>query len=638
MPQFPLCLRSANCRNRCRRHWPGTGSLPAPGMYLGTPQAAVPVGIGWGESLPGIPDLTDFARKLNDNETLLDRRDTLADHGMLSLVVRTHEQNRLTGHINNVILGWVARANPWMWKYGNTAFLTGLLVVALVLALLRGILVFVQQEMAARATLEAATRLRRAIYHHTFRLGTLAIRALGPSEAVSIFARHVEAVHDALYARLTVYCRAPITFALLLLFALLVHFWLALAFLLSALLVWLIGGQVATHFKRQGRRATNHAAEQLTLLRESLMLMRLVKVYLMDLFNQSRVERQLARYATAQQIRFRGEAIYRPLLLFLGVLATVLLLYVAGLSVFHEHLSMPSAITLATALVSLYWPLNAWLENRKLLRRGRESAVFIFRFLDRPGEVAQMVGAEFLAPLSKQLEFNKVSLREPGTARMLLHDVSFTVRAGQRVALVGADDLEKQALVYLIPRFLDPTAGEIRIDGHNLRWVTLDSLRVQIAVVLQHNLIFHDTVANNIGCGDPGFALPQIIEAAKTAHAHHFIQKLPHGYETAIGELGHALNVGEQFRIALARAILRDPALLIVEEPALPLDDDTKALLDDTFTRLLAQPHGHLPAASAIDDQIVRSGVLAAQRQARRNRRPSRTAGEQFAVPAFALH
>jgi ATP-binding cassette subfamily B protein len=106
-------------------------------------------------------------------------------------------------------------------------------------------------------------------------------------------------------------------------------------------------------------------------------------------------------------------------------------------------------------------------------------------------------------------------------------------------------------------------------------------------MVLQNDLVFHDTVANNIGCGDQAYTLPQIIEAAKMAHAHHFIQKLPQGYETAIGELGHPLNVSQKFRIALARVILRDPALVIIEEPEQALDDDTKALLDDTFARFL---------------------------------------------------
>jgi ATP-binding cassette subfamily B protein len=317
------------------------------------------------------------------------------------------------------------------------------------------------------------------------------------------------------------------------------------------------------------------------------MLMRLVKCYLMEQFNQARVERQLSRYSQTQLVRYRGEAIYQPLLLFFGLLCALLLLFVAGGIVLYGQLTVAGVIVLATALVSLYRPLERWIESRRLLRRGKDSASQVFRFLERRGDVGQVVGAEFLPPLGKQVEFDNVSLREPGTGRMLLEDVSLRIKAGQRVGLIGADDLEKHALVYLLPRLLDPSAGEIRIDQHNLRWVTLDSLRAQIAIVLTHNLVFHDTVANNIGCGDGAYTLPQIIEAAKVAHAHHFIQKLPQGYETPIGELGHQLSASEQFRIGLARAVLRDPALLIIEEPEAALDEDTKALLDDTYTRVL---------------------------------------------------
>jgi ATP-binding cassette subfamily B protein len=523
--------------------------------------------------------------------------DGLTDHGALSLVVRSEIRHNLLGPSASTLaqynpyraaspfLGWLARWNTWSWT--NLSDLIGLLVLAVVVGLLHGVLTFVMYDAAARASTEAAMRLRRAVYHHTFRLGTLAFRALGPGEAVSIFTRHVEAVHDALYAWMTVWSRQPVKFALLLAFCLLIHPLLTIAFLLGAVLVYLAGGRVAARVRRQGRAATTRAAEQLTLIRESLMLMRLVKCYLMELFNQSRVERQLARYAGFQLRRYRGEAFYRALLIALGVLAAVGLLFVAGLLVLHDELGVAGGIALAAALVSLYWPLQSWLENGRLVRRGREAAVTLFRFLDRPGEVGQVVGAEFLAPLHNELEFDNVSLKEPGSGRMLLQDVSLTIKAGQRIGLVGPDELEKHALVYLLPRFLDPTAGEIRIDEHNLRWITLDSLRAQIALVMQHNLVFHDTVANNIGCGDRGYTLPQIIEAAKTAHAHHFIQKLPRGYETAIGELGHPLSLSEQFRIALARAILRDPALLIIEEPEAALDEDSKSLVDDTFTRIL---------------------------------------------------
>jgi len=281
-----------------------------------------------------------------------------------------------------------------------------------------------------------------------------------------------------------------------------------------------------------------------------------------------------------------GEALYQPFLIFLGATAAVVLLLAAGVVLLNLQLGIASAVTLAAALVSLYWPLAAWLDHRKAWRKARTASVRVFEFLDQKSEVGQMVGAEFLTPLSKTLEFRNVSLRDP-QGKKLLDDVNFTISAGQRVALVGADDSEKHALIYLLTRFLDPTQGEIKMDGKDLRYVTLDSLRTQIGLVLQNSLVFNDTVASNISCGDTGFTLPRIIEAAKTAHAHQYIQKLPQGYETPIGEMGHALPRSVQFLIALARAIVRDPALFIIEEPVMSLSDDLKALLDDTYARVL---------------------------------------------------
>jgi ATP-binding cassette subfamily B protein len=506
----------------------------------------------------------------------------LQDFGILGLVVRAQ------GTLHGPVVAQLAHWNSWTWRWGNHYYLQGLCILALGVAVVRLGLIFLTNYMAARATLEAVTRLRRAIYHHTHRLGSLAVRALGPSEAVSVSTRHLEVVHDGMYAWLTTFFREPIKFVLLLAMAMMIQFWLALAFLLFAFLVWTIGGQIAAHVRRQGRVAEQRAADHMALIQESLMLMRLVKVYLMELFNQARVERQLSAYASAQLRRYRGEALYRPLFGFLGLAAGVVLLLLAGTVLLDGNLGVTGAMVMVAALVCLYWPLVKWLEARRTIRKSRQSAKVLFDFLDRPGSVGQAIEAEFLPPLSKALEFEKVSLLEPGTGRKLLRGVNLTISAGQKVALVGPEEMEKHALVYLIPRFLDPRDGEVRIDGKNLRWVTLDSLRAQCAMVLQHNLVFNDTVGNNIGCGDPTYNLQRIIQAAKIAHAHHFIQKLPQGYGTPIGDMGHSLSIGEKFRIALARAILREPALLIIEEPATPLDDDTKAMVDDTYSRVLA--------------------------------------------------
>jgi ATP-binding cassette subfamily B protein len=373
----------------------------------------------------------------------------------------------------------------------------------------------------------------------------------------------------------------------MLLIALLTHFWLTIAFLMFAVVVWALAGLMTASFRRRSRTAARVQANRLELLLESLRHMRLVKSYLMELFNQSRVERQLADYAKAHIRRSRGDAFIRPLLTTFAVMAGFALLYLAGLVVLNEGLSVAGLVVLSVAFLSLYYPVRARIHGRRVLRHGREAAASIFEFLDRRGDVATYPDAEFLAGVTRGLEFSDVTVREPDTGRLLLKKVSFKVRAGQRIGIVGPDHDEQVALVSLIPRFLDPTEGEIKVDGRTLKWVTLDSLRSQIGWVLQNSLVFNDTVANNIGCGDPSFTLPQIIEAAKLAHAHQFIQRLPYGYETPIGELGHSLRPGEQFRIALARAILRDPSLFIIEEPAEHLDDDTKDLVDDTLDRVL---------------------------------------------------
>ena len=504
----------------------------------------------------------------------------LSDCGFLSLVVR----------MRGTFVGWLAAHtaawHEWTWANGNVPYLIGMFLAALGLAALRLGLMILSRYLAAAAVIEAVTRLRRSIYHHTNRLGTLAFRALGPTEAVSVSTRHLEAVHDGLFHWLTVYFRETVKFGLLLALTLVVNFWLAVAFFVSALFVWLIGGQIAAYFRQQGRLAELRSANQLVLIQESLMLMRLVKVYLMEGFNQTRVERQLSGYARAQLLRYRGEAIYRSVFLFLGLLAAMTLLLVAGYVVLAGQLGISSTLTLAAAIISLYGPTRIFLDARRIVRRSQNSAKVLFEFLDRQGGVGQAIEAEFLPLLTKSIQFDKVSLKEPGTGRKLLSHVSFTVRAGEKTAIVGPDDMEKHALVYLLPRFLDPSHGEVRIDGKNLRWVTLDSLRAQIAVVLQHNLVFNDTVMNNIGCGDPAYNLQKVTDAAKMAHAHQFITKLPQGYETVIGDLGEPLKLGEMFRIALARAILREPTILVIEEPTTPLDEDTKGMIDDTLQRI----------------------------------------------------
>lgn len=451
-----------------------------------------------------------------------------------------------------------------------------------------GAFAFLARYLAAIAATEAAVRMRRAVYHHAFRLGSLTVRSTGPAEAAGLVARNVEAISDALVAWLTVTIREPVRLVLLLLVALLTHFWLALIFVMGAALAWLLGTQFRGMFQAGNVRAAQQGGQHLALLQESLTSLRLVKSYVMEIFNQGRLERQLNGYARASLHRETTDAL-RFALTSLGLaLGIIALLFIAGLIVLDNQLTLAGLVFLATVLGSAFLPVRNWLEHRRLLARGEEAAVGLVKFLDRPSDVSQVVGAEVLPSLARGIEFDNVTLRDPGTNRLLLREVSLSIPAGSRVALVGTDERAKHAAVCLLLRFLDPTSGEVRFDEHNLRSVTLESLRKQVGVVLQHHLVFNDTIAANIAGGDKSFSLPQIMEAAKLAHAHQFIHKLPKGYDTPIGDMGHALTVSERFRIALARAVLRNPTVLVIEEPAAHLlDEDANHFLDDTYGRML---------------------------------------------------
>jgi ATP-binding cassette subfamily B protein len=513
--------------------------------------------------------------------------------GVLSLVVR--ERHRWTGHL----VGWLASWNPWMWRpevksttlggadggNPNLTYLLGLLIASFAVAAAFGLLMNVQAYLTAAVTIEFLTRLRRAIYLHTYRLGSLATRTAGPEEATRLFTRQADAVGAAVHASLGSAFRYPIEVVGLLALILLVNFWLAVSFLLLTALVWVIGGQITAHLRREARVASRQAEFSLAVLVESLGLVQLVKGCQMERFNQNRVERQLAEFGRSGWRKFRGNALAGPLLGAVALLAGVSLLYLAARSVLAGESTVAGLVVLVTALVTMAPPIAGWVDARLRLRRGREAAEAIEEYLDRRGEAAEAADAEYLPVLTTRIEYRSVSLREPGTGEVLLDGISFAIPAGAQVAIVGRDPAAKRALALLLARFLDPTGGEIRIEDKNIRWVTHQSLRAQVAVVLQDELTFTDTVANNIGCGDPQYTLPQIIEAAKLAHAHQFIEKLPYGYETVVGELGRVLRPGERFRLAMARALLRDPSILVIEEPVGPIDEDTLALFDDTIER-----------------------------------------------------
>jgi len=362
--------------------------------------------------------------------------------------------------------------------------------------------------------------------------------------------------------------------------------WTLLVLLAAAGLYWLIGSWIAASARQGERRDAIKAAEGQTLLMESLGLHRLVKIYGMEQYSKNRLERLLHRQGMAVQSRWYWQFISRHgRWLLLAVLMPLLALALVGNLLDHDLRLVPLMLML-TAIGCIYLILKRWQSAWHQVKMGKAAAEGLFNLLDQETDVKQVVGAEFLPPMTQKLELVNVSVLAPASDDVLLDSVNLSIATGEQVAIVG-DERARLTLAYLLPRLIDPDQGEVRIDDKPLPWVTLESVRHQVGLVLQDDLIFNDTIANNISCGDDKYTLPRIIEAAKAAHAHNFVMKLQGGYDTLIGELGEKLTISQQFRLALARAILRDPTILIIEEPANGLNEEDKAWFDDTFNRFL---------------------------------------------------
>jgi ABC-type multidrug transport system fused ATPase/permease subunit len=239
---------------------------------------------------------------------------------------------------------------------------------------------------------------------------------------------------------------------------------------------------------------------------------------------------------------------------------------------------MLSAFAAATPSVSTLLRLES---ARTGVDRSGEA---IYAYINEIPEVGQAVGAKFIEPLSKTIIFESVTYRRGD--REILKNLDLRIPAGQTTALVSLDPLQPRTAACLLPRFIEPQSGRVLFDSEDIAWGTLESLRAETAYVGGEDPCFNGTVLENITCGESRYAVAEATDAAKLVHAHNFILKLPQGYETVLGERGAQLDAGQAFRLGLARAALRKPALVIIEEPEAPLDEATKDLLDDAYNRL----------------------------------------------------
>jgi ATP-binding cassette subfamily B protein len=514
-----------------------------------------------------------------------EKRDSviLDDSGLFPIVAGNLENPNPAHRFGGMVALGLLQSIPALRT--NEGALQTLLALAFTFVLLLTLVTRLRRSALAEVSCEVAAALRRQIHRQMYRLGQSSLPTEGTGPVVNLFTREVNDVRDGIFAQLDVSSRVTVLVLGLASFLLLVS-WVSTLFIAAlGTLVWLTVRALRRSSEALTVIAVRDAALQLSALQEDLSLLRIVRVHGMENVDKTRFDEHLDRYTDADIRRIVTLGHGRSILFLMYGAATVAALGLLAYTVVAKGHSAVSALFLIATLGGLVVPFFEWLRMRRAIAQASRSATAIFDYLDRSPELHQAGGAQFLSPLKTRITFENVTL-ENSSGRKLLDGLNVEIKAGSRVAVMGLDEDSKYALVCLIPRLIDPKVGRIRVDGHDLRDVTLESIRAQVSTVLQSDLVFSDTVLANIALGDPSYDLPRVMEAAKLAHAHAFIQDLPDGYETLIGPLGHYLSPDQQYRIGLARAALHDPSIVIVEEPATELDDEVKAYLDDTISRL----------------------------------------------------
>ncbi|GKS59022.1 lipid A export permease/ATP-binding protein MsbA [Nitrospira sp.] len=271
----------------------------------------------------------------------------------------------------------------------------------------------------------------------------------------------------------------------------------------------------------------------------------------------------------------------------IGVLGVAGIIWYGGYLVIHGSMTPGAFFSFLTAMFMAYTPLRRLSGANNTIQQALAAAERVFLVLDIEHEHQLDRGTMELSRAHQSIEFRDVTLRYPGHTVPALEDVSLDVRVGEVIAIVGSSGSGKTTLVSLVPRFYDPTEGQVTIDGTDVRLYRLQSLRAQIGIVSQEVVLFDDTVVHNIAYGRDGASNEAIEQAARAAHAHEFIQRLPEGYQTRVGEHGVKLSGGERQRLAIARAILRDPPILILDEATSALDTESERVVQLALSNLM---------------------------------------------------
>jgi subfamily B ATP-binding cassette protein MsbA len=473
-----------------------------------------------------------------------------------------------------------------MAQANKLGVLTFVVVFVLAVFVLKGALSFVDGYQMKWVAERLQADLRQEVYSHLHTLSLSYFTRTPTGEIMTRTTNDVGMVGSSVTDLFRNAFREPLNMAGLIGLLFIINWKLALL----SLVVFPAALYPIVQFGRRMRKRSGLVLQRYTelnsLLQETISGIRIVKAFAMEDYERARFRTHNERMFRALMRTSLVDCLTHPVMETLGAVGVVLAVWVGGYLVISGELTAGGFVAFLGALGSLYQPLKRLSQVNNNVQQGVAGLTRIYQLLDMRPDVQEAPGAAAIPPIRERIELVGVHFAYDAD-QPILADVSMTAAMGELVAIVGPSGAGKTTLVNLIPRFYDPTGGTIRMDGTDIRGVTLHSLRAQMGIVTQETILFDDTIHNNIAYGRSDIGPARVEEAARLANAHDFIAALPEGYQTRIGERGVRLSGGQRQRIAIARAILKDPPILILDEATSSLDAESERVVQEALDRVM---------------------------------------------------